>query len=52
MTLHDAVRRHDGIGMGLTFAKRVAEYFSGRLEFHNREEGGCVFTLTLPCSGQ
>lgn len=42
-------RRHDGIGMGLTFAKRVAEYFGGRLEFQNREEGGCVFTLTLPC---
>lgn len=42
-------RRHDGIGMGLTFAKRVAEYFSGRLEFQNRDEGGCVFTLTMPC---
>lgn len=42
-------RRHEGIGMGLTFAKRVAEYFSGSLEFQNRDEGGCVFTLTLPC---
>jgi len=45
-------RRHEGIGMGLTFAKRVAEYFSGRLEFQNRDEGGCVFTLTLPCQSK
>jgi signal transduction histidine kinase len=43
-------RKHDGVGIGLTFSKRVAEYFGGRLEFRNRDEGGSVFTLTLPCS--
>ncbi len=45
-------RKHDGVGIGLTLAKRVAEYFGGRLEFRNREEGGSIFTLTLPCSQQ
>ncbi len=45
-------RKHEGVGIGLTFAKRVAEYFGGHLDFRNRQEGGSVFTLTLPCQLQ
>jgi len=43
-----AHRRHEGIGMGLPLAKRIAEHMGGTLTHRNRANGGSVFTLTLP----
>lgn len=39
--------RH-GIGLGLAFARQVAEGLGGRLELANRTEGGLEATLVLP----
>ena len=41
-------RNQDGIGMGLTLAKRIAEHMGGTIEHRNREAGGSLFILTLP----
>lgn len=37
-----------GHGLGLAIAQGIAELHGGTIEVHNREEGGCVFTITLP----
>lgn len=42
-------RTHDGIGMGLPLARRIAEHMGGSIAHRNRKEGGSIFTLTLPC---
>ncbi|MBW8782529.1 MAG: hybrid sensor histidine kinase/response regulator [Verrucomicrobia bacterium] len=42
-------RKHDGIGIGLTLAKRIAEHLGGGIQYRNRQTGGSIFTLTLPC---
>jgi signal transduction histidine kinase len=42
-------RRHQGVGIGLTLAKRVAEHFGGCLSHRNRDPKGSIFTLSLPC---
>ena len=41
------VDRH-GIGLGLAFARQVAEGLGGRLEIRNRTEGGLEAALVLP----
>jgi len=38
-----------GSGIGLTLARQIALAHGGRLETRGTEEGGAVFTLTLPC---
>ena len=42
-------RSHEGIGIGLTLAKRIAQHMGGDLQHSNQKTGGSVFTLTLPC---
>lgn len=44
----DEVRRGRGHGLGLAIAQGIAEMHGGKIEAKNSEEGGAVFTLTLP----
>ena len=37
-----------GTGLGLAIVYRIAEMHGGEIVAENREEGGAVFTLTLP----
>jgi PAS domain S-box-containing protein len=41
-------RRADGLGMGLTISRSIAEAHSGRLVGASRPSGGAVFRLDLP----
>ncbi len=38
----------EGVGLGLTLARRIAEAHGGRLRAENRKDGGCAFIMTLP----
>ena len=38
-----------GVGLGLSFVKVVADKHHGRVEAKNAEQGGALFTLSLPC---
>lgn len=38
----------EGVGLGLTIARTVAELHGGSIDVVNREEGGCTFTVRLP----
>ena len=40
--------RPDGLGMGLTICRRIAEAHGGAIKASNHEAGGAVFTLSLP----
>ena len=44
--------RHNvkGYGLGLSYAALVMEQHGGNINVQNRDEGGCVFTLTFPKS--
>jgi len=37
-----------GLGLGLAIARNIVEKHHGRIEVHNAEDGGAVFTVTLP----
>ena len=41
-------RRVDGLGLGLSIAKRVVERLGGEIGVTDAEEGGSIFWLTLP----
>jgi len=41
-------RRHDGIGLGLTFVQRVAHYHDAALTISSREGEGTVVNLRFP----
>lgn len=42
--------RADGMGMGLAICRTVIEASGGDLKAANHEDGGAVFTFTLPCA--
>jgi signal transduction histidine kinase len=37
-----------GTGLGLAICKDIVERFSGKIEATNREQGGCVFVVSIP----
>lgn len=37
-----------GTGLGLAIVSRICQLYQGRLEWQNRPEGGCRFTIVLP----
>lgn len=37
-----------GTGLGLTISRTIAQRYRGRLDAHNRQDGGACFTLALP----
>ena len=37
-----------GTGLGLAIVHRICEAHGGRARAQNRQEGGAIFTLTLP----
>jgi two-component system C4-dicarboxylate transport sensor histidine kinase DctB len=41
-----------GTGLGLYISYGLAQELGGRLEAANREEGGALFSLVLPWSGE
>ena len=40
--------KFSGTGLGLAIVERIADAHHGRLEAHNRNEGGAIFELTFP----
>ncbi len=42
--------KQEGMGMGLAICRSIAESHSGHLDADNTEQGGAIFTLTLPLS--
>jgi hypothetical protein len=40
-----------GLGMGLAICRRLIEAHAGRIEAHNRDEGGAVVSFFLPFIG-
>jgi signal transduction histidine kinase len=42
--------KSDGIGVGLSLTRTVAEAFGGSLTYQARPHGGSIFTLKLPIS--
>jgi len=43
-------RRGRGHGLGLAIAQGIAELHGGLISVRNRDEGGCVFAVSLPVS--
>lgn len=42
----------DGLGMGLSICRRIAEAHDGRLSADNRAEGGAIFSFIVPMSSE
>jgi signal transduction histidine kinase len=42
--------KSNGLGIGLTIARRILEAHGGTIAAHNNAEGGATFTFTLPRS--
>ena len=40
----------DGTGLGLAYSKKVVEGMGGVIELSNRQEGGAVLLIRLPCA--
>jgi len=43
-----ATTKPDGIGIGLTIARKIVDAHGGTIDAHNNPEGGATFTVTLP----
>jgi signal transduction histidine kinase len=43
-----AKRKYGGTGLGLYYAKKIAEIMGGKLWFESQQEGGSVFYFSLP----
>jgi signal transduction histidine kinase len=43
-----AKRKYGGTGLGLYYARKIAEIMGGRLWFESKKEGGTIFYLSLP----
>jgi signal transduction histidine kinase len=41
-----------GTGLGLPITNRIIKAHRGRIELRNKDTGGAVFTIKLPCPGQ
>ncbi|MBN2802435.1 MAG: hybrid sensor histidine kinase/response regulator [Deltaproteobacteria bacterium] len=41
---------HGGSGLGLSISKKIIEDTGGTINIYNREQGGAVVELSLPCS--
>jgi len=41
-----------GTGLGLPIVKKIVESHGGRVGFHNGQDGGTTFTVTLPATGK
>ena len=42
--------RSDGLGLGLNICRSIIESMGGQLQARNREGGGAVFEIRLPCA--
>lgn len=47
-----APNKREGIGIGLTIAKKLSELLKGKLDYHTNPGIGSIFTLTLRTSNQ
>lgn len=47
-TGHELLQRHDGLGLGLRVARRIAAGHGGTIVFEQREERGCRAIVSLP----
>jgi signal transduction histidine kinase len=41
-------KKYSGTGLGLFFARRIAQMLGGNVWFESKKEGGSVFFLSLP----
>jgi len=44
-------RKYGGTGLGLYYARKIAEMMGGRLWFDRKKEGGTIFYLSVPVNG-
>ncbi len=42
------IRRHGGTGLGLAICKRLVEMMGGHIDYARGEEGGSIFSFSLP----
>jgi signal transduction histidine kinase len=48
---NSSIRRHRGLGLGLTLVDRNVKSLGGRLRVESEPGVGSCFTVTIPCSG-
>ena len=48
---HSSVRRHRGLGLGLTVVQRNVTALGGRLQVESVSGAGSCFKVTIPCTG-